>query len=168
MAAKTAGTWKVYERIGVGDLTDFGTTLLYPLGTRVKAWDTGSTAYGYGEFIYLEGCASVVRGDLVTINDNWLVARSVARAKGAVAVALSACVASNYGWFQILGRGVATSNTTIVDGTQAYFCGTAGMLDDDAVAGDAVIGMIISSTTDTATCVVTMTTYPATADFDNA
>jgi hypothetical protein len=85
---------------------------------------------------------------------------------GAAALALGACVASNYGWFQILGRGVATSNTTIVDGTQAYICGTAGMIDDAVLAGDAIVGMIISSTTDTATCVVNMTTYPVVSDMN--
>jgi hypothetical protein len=42
------------------------------------------------------------------------------------------------------------------------------MIDDAPVAGDAISGMIISSTTDTGTCIVTMTTYPVMADFDNA
>lgn len=168
MAAKVAGTWQSTYPIGYSIDSTVGTTKLHPLGTRVKAKDTGSTDYGDAEFIYLEGCASVVRGDICTINDNYLVARLVARAKGAVGVALGACVASNYGWFQILGRGVASSNTTIVDGTQAYACGTAAILDDDIVAGDLIVGMIISSTTDTATCVVNMTTYPHVGDFDNA
>ncbi len=168
MAAKVAGAWAVTEPAGIEALTTFGTTQLHKLGRRCKAVDTGSTDYGPAEFVYLEGCASIVRGDIVSFNDNYLCVRLVARAKGGIAVALGACVASNYGWFQILGRGVATSITTIVDGTQAYACGTAGMIDDDAVAGDAIIGMIISSTTDTATCVVNMTTYPSMADFDNA
>ncbi len=168
MPAKVAGTWSVTEPAGIEALTTFGTTQLHKLGRRCKAVDTGATDYGYAEFIYLEGCASIVRGDVVTYNDNYLCVRLAARATGGAALALGACVASNYGWFQILGRGVATSNTTIIDGTQAYACGTAGMIDDAAVAGDAIIGMIISSTTDTATCVVNMTTYPALADFDNA
>jgi hypothetical protein len=166
MAAKTAGTWKVTNRIGIEDLTYFGTTKLWPLGERVKAKDMGATDYGPGEFIYLEGCASIVRGDIVVFNDNYLCVRSVGGLTGAVAVALGACVASNYGWFQILGRGVATSNTTIVDGTQAYICGTAAMIDDAVLAGDAIVGMIISSTTDTATCIVNMTTYPVVADMN--
>lgn len=168
MAAKVGGTWKVSDRIGVEDLTTIGTAKLWPLGTKIKAVDTGTTAYGPGEFIYLEGVASVVRGDICTFNDDYLTARLVARAKGAVGVALAACVASNYGWFQILGRGVASSNTTIVDGTQAYACGTTGIIDDAIVAGDFITGMIISSTTDTATCVVNMTCYPVMVDADNA
>lgn len=163
MAAKTAGTWQVIDTIGVGDLTAFGTTQLWTLGKRVKARDMGSTDYGFGEFIYAEGCASTVRGSVVTINDNWLTALVVADAHGAVGVALAANVASNYGWYQVLGRGVASAETTIVDGTQAYVGSTAGFIDDAAVAGDQIIGMIISSTTDTATALVTMTTYPALA-----
>jgi hypothetical protein len=166
MAAKTAGSWAVTEPAGIEALTTFGTTQLHKLGRRCKAVDTGSTDYGPAEFIYLEGCASIVRGDVVVYNDNYLCVRSVGGLTGACAVALGACVASNYGWFQILGRGVATSNTTIVDGTQAYICGTAGMIDDAVLAGDAIVGMIISSTTDTATCVVNMTTYPVVADMN--
>lgn len=164
MAAKTAGTWRVLSPVGMSaDLTDFGTTLLFPLGTKVRAKDMGTTDYGFGEFMYLQGCASTVRGSVVTINDNWLTALVVADAKGGVGVALAANVASNYGWYQILGRGVATSETTIVDGTQAYVGATAGYIDDAATAGDQIIGMIISSTTDTGTCLMTMTTYPALA-----
>jgi hypothetical protein len=162
MAVKTAGTWAVTEPAGIEPLTTFGTTQLHPLGKRCKAFDTGATAYGFGEFIYLEGCASTVRGSVVTINDNWLTALAVADAFGACAVALSINVASNYGWYQILGRGVASSATTIVDGAQAFSTAAGGVLDDGSggAAGDMIQGMIISSTTDTATCIVTMTTYP--------
>ncbi len=160
MAAKTAGTWKSVGQLGVSsDFTVFGTTQLHPLGLRVRVKDVGSTDYGYGELIYLQGIGSTVRGSVVTINDNWLTALVVADAHGAVAVALGACVASNYGWYQTLGRGVASSEATIVDGTQAYVGATAGFIDDAATAGDQIIGMIISSTTDTATCLMTMTTY---------
>lgn len=166
MAAKTAGTWMSTDKVGYGNFEVVGTTLLYPLGTRVKVKDVGSTAYGDAEMIYVEGCASVVRGDICTINDNYLIARLVGGATGACGLALGALVASNYGWLQILGRGVATSNTTIVDGTQAYACGTAGMLDDAVLAGDAIAGMIISSTTDTATCIVNMTINPFLSDMN--
>lgn len=163
MAAKTAGTWVSVDRAGYGGFTDIDTTARFKLGDRCKVKDVGSTDYGYGELIYLEGVASTVRGSVVTVNDNWLTALVVADAHGAVGVALAATVASTYGWYQILGRGVATSETTIIDGTQAYVGATAGFIDDAATAGDQIIGMIISSTTDTATCLVTMTTYPSLA-----
>ena len=159
MAAKTAGTWGVTEPAGIEALTTFGTTKLHALGDKCKAIDTGTTQYGRGEFIYLEGCASTVRGSVVTFNDNYLTALVVADAIGAVAVALAANVASNYGWYQILGTGVAACDT-VADGANCYVDGTAGRIDDAVVAGDLVLGMVTSSADDTATCLVTMTTYP--------
>jgi hypothetical protein len=163
MAAKTAGQWAALDPVGIGDLTVTGTTQLHALGKRCKAQDMGSTEYGFGEFIYAQGCASTVRGSVVTINDNWLTALVVADAHGAVGVALAANVALQYGWYQVLGRGVVSAEATIIDGTQAYVGATAGFIDDAATAGDQIIGMIISSTTDTATALATMTTYPALA-----
>jgi hypothetical protein len=168
MAAKVAGTWQVLDVIGVGDLTAIGTTLLHPLGTRVKARDVGATDYGLAEFIYLAGVTSTVRGSCVTIAAGYGTALAVARAKGAVAVALAANVGSSYGWYQILGKGVVLADTAVTSGLQLYIDGTTGSVDDDAVAGDAIIGMVAASTVDTATIVFHMTTYPATADFDNA
>lgn len=159
MAAKTAGTWVAVEPAGVGNFTDIDTTARFPLGFRVKVKDTGATDYGYGELIYLQGIGSTVRGSVVTINDNWLTALVVADAHGAVAWALAATVASTYGWYQTLGRGVVSAEATIVDGTQAYVGATAGFIDDAATAGDQIIGMLISSTTDTATALATATTY---------
>lgn len=167
MAAKTAGTWVALDKAGYGAFTDVDTTARFALGDRVKVKDVGSTAYGYGELIYLLGVASTVRGSVVTINDDWGTALITARAKGAVAVALAATVAATYGWYQILGKGVASCDT-VADGAACYIDGTDGRIDDAAVAGDQVIGMWTSSADDTATCLVTMATYPATADYDNA
>ena len=168
MAAKTAGNWQALEPIGIGDLTAFGTTKLYPLGKRCKAKDVGSTDYGFGEFVYLEGVASTVRGSVVTITDEWATVLVVARATGAVAVALSANnAASSYGWYQILGKGVAACDT-VADAAACYIDGTAGRIDDAAVAGDLILGMRTASADDTSTCLVTMSTYPSVGDFDNA
>jgi hypothetical protein len=163
MAAKTAGTWGVTHPVGIEPLTTFGTTKLHTLGDRCKAVDTGATAYGPGEFIYLEGCASTVRGSVVTFNDNYLTALVVANAIGSVAVALSINVASNYGWYQVLGTGVAACDT-VADGTSCYIDGTAGRVDDAVVTGDLIQGMVMSSADDTSTCLVTMTNYPSVTD----
>lgn len=164
MAVKTAGAWRVVDPVGIADLTNVDTTAQYPLGHRCRAFDTGVTGYGWGEFIYLKGVGSTVRGSVVTITDDYLTALAVADAHGAVGVALAIIdAATKFGWYQILGKGVACSEATIVDGTQAYVGATAGFIDDAATAGDQIIGMIISSTTDTATCVMNMTTYPVLA-----
>lgn len=160
MAAKTAGTWVAIDPAGVGNFTDVDTVARFPLGYRVKVKDTSPTTdYGFGELIYLQGIGSTVRGSVVTINDNWLTALVAADAHGAVAWALAATVVNTYGWYQTLGRGVVCAEATIVDGTQAYVGATAGFIDDAATAGDQIIGMLISSTTDTATALATATTY---------
>ena len=167
MAAKTAGNFRASGVIGIGDLTDHGTTKLHDLGFRCKAKDLGATGYGWGEFVYLGGCAATARGSVVLIKDDYGTSLLVARDAGAVAVALSACIAGEYGWYQVLGTGVAACDTVAANAA-CYIDGTAGRIDDAAVAGDQIIGMRTVTADDTNTCVVTMATYPAVADFDNA
>jgi hypothetical protein len=168
MAAKTAGTWAVTSPVGFGQLDQVDTTARFPLGSRCKAKDVGSTAYGDGEFIYLSGVGSTVRGSVVLITDDYGTALIQARDKGGVGVALAVVDATTkYGWYQVLGKGVAACDT-VADGAPCYIDGTAGRIDDAAVAGDAVLGMRTSSADDTNTCLVTMASYPSVGDFDNA
>jgi hypothetical protein len=170
MAAKTAGTWMALDRIGVGDMSAVGTTLLYPLGTKVKARDTGTTAYGEGEFIYLEGVASTVRGSAVLITSDFATLLLATRHIGDVAVALGAnAAAASYGWYQIFGKGVATCASGITDDLPLYIDtgGTVGLVDDTATAGDSITGMRSASTDDTATCVVYLNN-PKVGDWDNS
>jgi len=95
------------------NLTDFGTTALFPLGTITKGKDP---TYGGGEFIYLKGCASTVAGSVV----NWNGATHLTalgyigeNIPGPLAVAMSACVASNYGWYQIGGIAIAAKSSAV-------------------------------------------------------
>lgn len=170
MPAKTAGTWQVIEPGGFGRLTDVDTTVRHALGTRCRARDTSSTTdYGEGEFIYLAGATSTARGTVVTIGDGYVGSLIAARAKGAVAVALAAVdAATKYGWYQIKGQGVALCDATITEGAALYIDGTSGRVDDTAVAGDLVTGMVAATTDDTNTVVVLMGSNPVVADFDNA
>jgi hypothetical protein len=169
MAAKTAGTWVVQDPIGIqADLAQVDTAAQYPLGKRITAYDNGATGYGFGEFIYLAGVTSCARGSVCLVTDDWGTALIQARDKGAVAIALGAVDASTkFGWFQIWGKAVAACDT-VADGAPCYIDGTAGRVDDAAVAGDCILGMRTSSADDTSTCVVTMATYPSVGDFDNA
>lgn len=168
MAAKTAGTWAVTDRIGFGQLSDVDATARFAVGTRCKATDVGSTAYGPAEFIYLSGATSTVRGSVVLITDTYGTSLIAARAIGAVAVALAIVDASTkFGWYQILGKAVAACDTVAANAA-CYIDGTSGRIDDAAVAGDAVLGMRTVTSDDTGTCVVNMATYPAVGDFDNA
>lgn len=168
MAAKTGGTWKSIDLIGVEDMTTVGTTKLWPLGQRCKAQDVGSTAYGFGDFVYAAGCTSTARGSVVLIGDSYDTTLLAARDKGAVGLALAAVDATTkFGWYQVRGKGVALCDT-VAAAAPCYIDGTSGRIDDAAVAGDQVIGMRTVSADDTSTCVVNMVTFAATADFDNA
>lgn len=110
------------------------TVALLPLGTRIKGTDP---VYGEGEFVYLKGVASTVVGSLVVYNqDDWSTALYTGNAIGEVAFAMSACVANEFGWYQIYGKAIAKSNAA-VDNALVYGAAT-GVVDDAVVAGDRV------------------------------
>lgn len=127
----------INARVGVSDITETGTTQLYPLGTRVQAQDP---VYGVGEFVYLLGVASTAVGSWVTFNqDDGSTTLLAANAIGPVAVAMSANVASQYGWYQIYGKNPAALVLAgFADNANVYATATAGSVDDAVVAGDRV------------------------------
>jgi hypothetical protein len=105
----------------------------HPLGTIVKAADP---TYGSGEFIYLKGVANTVVGSAATYNmDDGSTILTVADAIGPVGIAMSANVASQYGWYQISGKAVVKAGT-VADDANVYLTSTAGQLDDAVVDGD--------------------------------
>lgn len=107
-----------------------------PLLTRVRAVDP---TYGPGEFIYLKGVATTAVGSWVTFNeDDGTTALLAANAIGPVAVAMSANVANQYGWYQIYGKAVGLCLAGFVDNANVYATATAGSVDDAVVAGDRV------------------------------
>lgn len=108
----------------------------HPLGTVVQGIDP---VYGAGEFIYLKGVASTVVGSWVLYNpDDFSTSLLAANDIGSVAVAMSICVASNYGWYQIKGKAIGLALTGFVDNANVYSTSTAGSVDDAVVAGDRV------------------------------
>lgn len=130
---KSLESWVVPQAI---DATE--TTQKLPLGTIIRAEDKASTAYGIGEFIYLKGVSSTAVGTVVIYNpDDFSTTRASANAIGPVAVAMSANVANQYGWYQISGKAVVKA-ATVVDNATVYISGTAGTLDDAVVDGDMV------------------------------
>lgn len=123
-------------RIGMQAIAETSTTQSHPLGTRVQAQDP---TYLVGEFIYLQGVASTGIGDWVTYDqDANTTALLVANAIGPVAVAMSANVASQYGWYQIFGKAVGKVLASFADNANVYATATAGSVDDAVVAGDRV------------------------------
>lgn len=117
-------------------IADTSTTAKAELGLIVQAKDP---TYGAGEFIYLKGVASTAIGSWVTYNaDDNSTTLLAANAIGPVAVAMSANVASQYGWYQIGGKAVGKALAGYVDNALVYATATAGSIDDAVVAGDRV------------------------------
>lgn len=126
--------------IGWQAIATTDTVQAHPLGTEVQAYDKDTTAYGGGTFIYLKGVASTVVGSWVTYNrDDGTTALLAANAIGPVAVAMSINdAATDYGWYQIVGKAVGKCLAGFVDNANVYATATAGSVDDAIVAGDLV------------------------------
>lgn len=134
-----------------------------PLGTIVKAKDP---TYGEGEFIYLLGVASTEVGSMVKYNATTYQTALVTVANGAnkgvpVAFAMSANVASQYGWYQIGGNAVVKKTTVAVTPQVPIFISaTAGRLKVLASAGQQILGAqtanLTTVVTTTSTVVVTI------------
>lgn len=145
--ALTMGTWRLVDgRIGAQPITATSTTAQHPLGTIVLARDTGTTAYGEGEFVYAKGVASVAEKNWVGIpSDNYTLVRGVANGNYPMGVAMAAITASYYGWVQISGKGLGSCLTQFADNGAVYLTATAGSIDDASVAGDWVVGAVGAS-----------------------
>jgi len=124
--------------IGVPGITITDTTAspAVPLGTIVQADDE---TLGSGEFIYLKGVSSTAVGSWVTYyQSDYTTTLLAANDIGQTAVAMSANVANQYGWYQISGKAVGKALTGYVDNALVYATATAGSVDDAVVAGDRV------------------------------
>lgn len=122
--------------IGSQAIADTSTVQQHPLGTRVRAIDP---VYGEGEFIYLLGLASTAIGTWVTFNqDDNSTTILAANAIGPVAVAMSANVASQYGWYQVYGKAIGLVLAGYLDNALVWISATPGSIDDAVVDGDLV------------------------------
>lgn len=105
--------YAVYTLAGAQPIENTETTQKHPLGTIVRGVDP---TYGEGEFIYLLGVASTAVGSIVTYDASTY--QTVLSAVGGniprpIAVAMSANVAAQYGWYQISGVAVCKKTCTI-------------------------------------------------------
>ena len=119
-----------------------------PLGTRIRGFD--NTTYGYGEFIYLRGVASTVVGSLVTWDGatagvptyQTALCPTTANLAQPVAVAMSACGAGQFGWYQLSGNAVIATNGTLVAGPGPVFTSaTAGQVTSTQANGKQILNM---------------------------
>ena len=152
MAYKIITPLAGYQAIAVTD-----TTKNHDLGTVVQGTDP---TYGSGEFIYLQGVASTAVGDVVRITTGFTTVRGVASGRGKCAVAMSANVANQYGWYQISGEAVVNAAATVVASTPAYLTATTGSVDDAVVSGDKIDGMVFSAARTGAGTVTAILNYP--------
>lgn len=128
---------------GLQPFANTETTQMHPTGMIVAAVDP---TYGAGEFIYLKGVASTAIGSWVTYTlDDGGTLLLAANAIGPVAVAMSANVANQWGWYQIQGKAVGLCLASFADNANVYATSTAGSVDDAIVAGDRVKGAVGAS-----------------------
>ncbi len=114
------------------------------LGSICKAYDP---VYGEGEFIYLKGVAATAVGSWVIYSaDDYTSTLLTTATYGPVAVAMSANVAGNYGWYQIQGKALGLALASFADNGNVYATATAGSVDDAVVAGSRVKNALGAST----------------------
>lgn len=114
------------------------------LGDIIKAVDP---VYGVGEFIYLLGVAATVVGSVVTWDGasagtptyQTALAPATANLAQPVAVAMSANVAGQYGWYQISGNAVIATNGTLAAGPGPVYLAGSGQVSSTAVAGKQMV-----------------------------
>lgn len=133
----------------------------HPTGKIVTAKDP---TYGEGEFIYLKGVANTVVGSIVTYKGSdgstvLSLTSGVVNGGAPLAVAMSANVASQWGWYQIAGDAIIKKTAVKVDPagtTKVYLSATSGRVMQTSVSGRQVIGArwvataTVTSTTSTA------------------
>lgn len=127
------------SRLGVQPMAVSSTVQNHPVGAIISAYDPN---YGDGEFIYLPGVASTIVGSVVTwagLTGNYpsyqtALAPSTANLGQPLAVAMSANVAGQYGWYQITGTAVVSENATFVANAPVFLAG-AGQLTTAVAAG---------------------------------
>lgn len=155
-------TYSVVNYAGAQPIADTSTTQKHPLGTRVRAVDP---TYGEGEFIYLLGVTSTVVGSVVKYNattyQTALLSVTNGKNKGVpVAVAMSANVGSQYGWYQTRGNAVIKKTTVAVTPQVPIFISaTDGRIKVLASAGQQILG---AQTANLATIVTTTSTVVVT------
>ena len=131
---------------GAQQIADTSTTAQHPLGTIVRGWDP---TYGEAEFIYLKGVASTVVGSIVNYKGtSWQTALGYAgeNVPSPLAIAMSANVANQYGWYQISGIAVAAKASTVSFAAAAKVAvGSSSGLAVATLSGQEIQGAFVSA-----------------------
>lgn len=118
-------------------------------GDIVKAYDP---VYGTGEFIYLQTASAISAGNICTWSGNttagqaqtFQAAQAPATANLAqpLAVAMAAGAANSWGWFQISGNAVVSTNGTLAAGPGPVYLAGSGQVTSTAAAGKQVVNAV--------------------------
>lgn len=137
------------NRLGIQPIASTSTVQNHGLGEIIRAVDP---TYGGGEFIYLKGIVNTLVGSLCDY-DPYLATTAIAPATGGIgpcAVAMSANVASQWGWYQIAGAAVVKAPNAMTVGADIYMlAATAGSVDDAQVNGEQICNAKATTTTGT-------------------
>lgn len=154
-------------RLGIQPIANTETVAQHPLGTIVTGYDP---TYGEGEFIYLLGVANTLAGLWVTWNATTYqttLGANTANLSCPVAWAMSANVATQYGWYQIAGlhpaKKTAVKADPAVNGTRVYISGTTGRIMQTSAAGKCILGAAranLTTVTSTTSTVVLLLNRP--------
>jgi hypothetical protein len=152
----------VGPRVTAGAPGQVDSTALNPVMTR--AFDEDGN-----EYIYLQGVASTAIGSWVTFDEAGVTALLAANAKGFVAVATAATVASTYGWYLIYGTGQALLAANCADNATIGREGADGVAGDGRAAGDEIVGAMSRGATAGAQALAAVQlSYPIVNDFTGA
>lgn len=148
-------TYTIVEpRLGMQDIQTTDTVQNHKLGTIIKAEHTPASGASYGmcEFAYLKGVANTVVGSMVDFNINagTTTLSPATGGVGSVAVAMSANVANQYGWYCIFGIVPVKAPNAMTPGADVFsLAGTPGSVDDAQVNGEQILNAMVISTTGT-------------------
>ena len=137
------------------------------LGMVARAFDP---TYGEGEFILLLGVANTVIGNVVTYSpttSQTALSPNTANLSQPVAVAMSACTAGLFGWYQIGGLAVVKKTAVKSDPGphKMYQSATTGRLMQTSASGKNILGLAaanlatVTSTTSTVVCSINRPHY---------
>lgn len=151
--------------LGIQPIGLNSTTQNHALGTIIRADDP---TFGGGEFIYLLGVANTAVGLVVSYNATTFqttLLPSTANLGTPIAVAMSANLAAQYGWYQIEGLAVVLkSAVAVTPQAKVYISGTTGRLMPTSASGKQILGAkfanlaTVTSTTSTATALISRPT----------
>lgn len=130
------------NRLGLQPIEVTSTVQNTDEGTIARAYDSAGT-FGGGEFIYLKGVASTAVGMLVNydpVAHTTTLTPNTANRNSPVAVAMSANVASQWGWYQIGGAAVIKKSAiNVAPNVPVYQSATIGRVMSTAASGKQIM-----------------------------